>query len=219
MPRAINASFDKVRVLQRTLYRAAKTNSGRKLWRNDVLQRAYVTVRRNNGASGIDEMTFGHIENEIGIDLFLEGIRQQLIAKRYKPQAVRRVYIPKADGKQRPLGIPVIADRVVQAAAKIVLEPIFEAEFKDFSYGFRPKKSAQQALREIYKWLNFGCHHVIDADLKSYFDSIPHDKLLKSVKTRVTDRAILKLPRCGSRLESWKTCRCAPSSPARRKAV
>ncbi len=150
-------------------------------------------VRLNRGAAGVDEITFEHIENEIGNDVFLGNIREQLVAKRYKPQPVRRVYIPKADGKQRPLGIPIIADRVVQAAAKLVLEPIFEADFKDFSYGFRPGKSAQQALREVYKWLNFGCHHVIDADLKSYFDTIPHDRLLASVRARVVDRAVVKL--------------------------
>jgi group II intron reverse transcriptase/maturase len=150
-------------------------------------------VRLNRGAPGIDGQTFDHIENEVGTDVFLGGIRANLISKRYKPKAVRRVYIPKADGKQRPLGIPVIADRVVQAAAKIVLEPVFEADFQDFSYGFRPNKNAHQALREIYKWVNFGCHFVVDADLKSYFDTIPHDKLLQSVQTRVTDKAVLKL--------------------------
>jgi group II intron reverse transcriptase/maturase len=152
-----------------------------------------MAVRLNRGAPGIDGQTFDHIENEVGTDVFLGEIRAELISKQYKPKAVRRVYIPKADGKQRPLGIPVIADRVVQAAVKIVLEPIFEADFKDFSYGFRPNKNAHQALREIYKWVNFGCHFVVDADLKSYFDTIPHDKLLQSVQTRVTDKAVLKL--------------------------
>ncbi len=117
----------------------------------------------------------------------------KLIAKRYKPLPVRRVFIPKADGTQRPLGIPVIADRVVQAAVKIVIEPLFEANFKDFSYGFRPRKNAHQALREVYKWLNFKCHWVVDADFKSYFDTIPHDKLLLSVRTRVIDRSVVKL--------------------------
>jgi RNA-directed DNA polymerase len=200
LPKARNAPLDKVRVLQRKLYRAAKTNPNRKfgilydkLCRGDVLQRAYRVVRLNRGAAGIDEVTFEHIENEVGTDVFLGNIQKQLVAKRYKPQPVRRVHIPKADGKQRPLGIPIIADRVVQAAAKFVLEPIFEADFKDFSYGFRPEKNAQQALREVYKWLNFGCRYVIDADLKSYFDTIPHDKLLASVRTRVTDRAVVKL--------------------------
>jgi RNA-directed DNA polymerase len=164
-----------------------------KLCREDVLRRAYGQVKANAGAPGVDELTFDDIEKEIGLDAFLGGIRTQLAAKRYKPMPVRRAYIPKADGKQRPLGIPVIADRVVQAAVKIVLEPIFEADFKEFSYGFRPQKNAHQALREIYKWINFGCHYVVDADLKSYFDTIPHDKLLQSVRIRVIDRAVLKL--------------------------
>lgn len=204
MPSAENAPLDKVRVLQRKLYRAAKTNPKRKfgilydkICREDVLQRAYTLVRLNRGASGIDAITFEQVEKEIGLDSFLDGIREQLVAKRYKPQPVRRVYIPKADGKKRPLGIPVIADRVVQAAAKIVLEPLFEADFKEFSYGFRPQKSAHQALREIYKWLNFGCRYVIDADIKSYFDTIPHDKLLQSVRTRVIDANVVRL------LASW----------------
>jgi len=198
--KARNAPLEKVRVLQRALYRAAKANPNRKfgvlydkLCREDVLQRAYGQVKANAGAPGIDELTFDAIEKEIGLDAFLDDIRAQLAEKRYKPQPVRRVYIPKADGEQRPLGILVIADRVVQAAAKIVLEPIFEADFKDFSYGFRPQKNAQQALREIYKWLNFGCHYVVDADLKSYFDTIPHDRLLLSVRSRVIDRAVIKL--------------------------
>ena len=206
MPRAINAPLDKVQVLQRKLYRAAKTNPSRKfgvlydkVCREDVLRKAYVQVRLNRGAPGTDDVTFDHIENDIGTDVFLGEIRSQLVAKRYKPQPVRRVYIPKADGKQRPLGIPVIADRVVQAAAKIVLEPIFEADFLDFSYGFRPRKNAHQALREIYKWLNFGCRQVVDADLKSYFDTISHDRLLKSVRSRVTDEAVVKL------LSMWLT--------------
>ena len=103
------------------------------------------------------------------------------------------MYIPKADGTQRPLGIPIIADRVVQAAVKIAIEPLFEAVFKDFSYGFRPRKSAHQALREVYKWLNFKCHWVVDADLKSYFDTIPHDKLLLTVQSKVIDRSVVKL--------------------------
>jgi RNA-directed DNA polymerase len=164
-----------------------------KLCREDVLRRAYGQVKANAGAPGIDGLTFEVIEKEIGLNVFLGDLRTQLVAKRYKPKAVRRVFIPKADGKQRPLGIPVIADRVVQAAAKYVLEPIFEADFKDFSYGFRPQKNAHQALGEIYKWLNYGCHYVVDADLKSYFDTIPHDRLLKSVQVRVIDRALLKL--------------------------
>ena len=141
-------------------------------------------VKANDGAPGIDQQTFEIIEKEIGVDAFLRDIQERLLRKRYKPLPVRRVYIPKADGTQRPLGIPVITDRVVQAAVKIVIEPLFEASFKDFSYGFRPRKNAHQALREVYKWLNFGCHWVVDADFKSYFDTIPHDKLLLSVRSK-----------------------------------
>ena len=198
--KAQNMPLDKVRVLQRSLYRAAKADSKRtfgvlydKVCRGDLLRAAYAQVRANQGAPGIDRQSFEMIERGVGVETFLNELRYKLLAKRYKPQPVRRVYIPKADGSQRPLGIPVIADRVVQAAVKIVIEPLFEANFKDFSYGFRPRKSARQALREVYKWLNFKCRWVVDADLKSYFDTIPHDKLLLSVRTRVTDRSVLKL--------------------------
>jgi group II intron reverse transcriptase/maturase len=179
---------------------AAKANPKRKfgvlydkVCREDVLYAAYAQVRANKGASGIDQQTFGNIETTVGIGPFLSDLRERLVSKRYKPLPVRRVFIPKADGTQRPLGIPVIADRVVQAAVKIAIEPLFEAVFKNFSYGFRPRKSAHQALREIYKWLNFKCHYVVDADLKSYFDTIPHDKLLLSVRSKVIDRSVVKL--------------------------
>lgn len=202
--KAQNMPLDKVRVLQRSLCRAAKANPTRKfgvlydkVCRDDVLRAAYRQVKANGGAPGIDQQTFEIIEKEIGLDVFLRGIKERLLKKRYKPLPVRRVYIPKADGTQRPLGIPVIADRVVQAAVKIVIEPVFEASFKDFSYGFRPRKDAHKALREVYKWLNFGCHWVVDADLKSYFDSIPHDRLLLSVRSRVIDRSVVKL------IEMW----------------
>jgi len=198
--KAENTSLDKVRVLQRKLYLAAKTNPKRKfgvlydkVCREDVLRAAYAQVRANKGAPGIDQQTFEVIEKEVGVESFLSQLRAKLVIKRYKPLAVRRVFIPKADGTQRPLGIPVIADRVVQAAVKIVIEPLFEAVFKDFSYGFRPRKNAHQALREVYKWLNFGCRWVVDADLKSYFDTIPHDKLLLSVRSKVIDRSVVKL--------------------------
>lgn len=198
--KAQNMPLDKVRVLQRTLYRAAKANPTRKfgvlydkVCRDDVLRTAYRQVKANGGAPGIDQQTFEVVEKEIGLDEFLRSIKERLLKKRYKPLPVRRVYIPKADGTQRPLGIPVITDRVVQAAVKIVIEPLFEASFKDFSYGFRPRKSAHKALREVYKWLNFGCHWVVDADLKSYFDTIPHDRLLLSVRSKVIDRSVVKL--------------------------
>lgn len=198
--RAQNTPLERVRVLQRSLYRAAKANPTRKfgvlydkVCREDVLRLAYAQVKANGGAAGVDHQTFEHIEGAIGLDRFLGELRERLLAKRYRPQPVRRVYIPKADGSKRPLGIPVIEDRVVQAAVKTVIEPLFEADFKDFSYGFRPRKSAHHALREIYKWINFGCVHVVDADLKSYFDTIPHDKLLLSVRSRVIDRSVVKL--------------------------
>jgi RNA-directed DNA polymerase len=194
--KAQNTPLERVRVLQRKLYLAAKANPTRKfgvlydkVCREDVLRAAYVQVRANKGAPGVDRQTFEEFENGVGIDAFLNDIRQKLVGKPYKPLPVRRVFIPKADGTQRPLGIPVIVDRVVQAAVKIVIEPLFEASFRDFSYGFRPRKSAHQALREVYKWLNYKCHRVVDADLKSYFDTIPHDKLLLSVRPRsLTDQ-------------------------------
>lgn len=202
--KAENTSLERVRVLQRKLYLAAKTNPTRKfgvlydkVCQIDVLWMAYKQVRANKGAPGIDQQTLEVIEKEVGVGSFLAEIQTKLMEKRYTPLPVKRVYIPKADGTQRPLGIPVIADRVVQAAVKIVIEPLFEATFKDCSYGFRPRKNAQQALREIYKWLNFKCHWVVDADLKSYFDTIPHDKLLLSVRTRVIDRSVVKL------IEMW----------------
>jgi group II intron reverse transcriptase/maturase len=198
--KAENTPLDKVQVLQRKLYLAAKTNPKRKfgvlydkVCREDVLRAAYAQVKANKGAPGIDQQSFEMIEKEVGLGTFLNELRAKLVAKRYKPLPVRRVYIPKADGTQRPLGIPIIADRVVQAAVKIAIEPLFEAVFKDFSYGFRPRKSAHQALREVYKWLNFKCHWVVDADLKSYFDTIPHDKLLLTVQSKVIDRSVVKL--------------------------
>lgn len=198
--RAQNTPLEKVRVLQRSLYRAAKANPTRKfgvlydkVCRDDVLRIAYLRVKANGGAPGVDHQTFAVIEKGIGVDAFLRSIQEQLLKRRYRPLPVRRVYIPKADGAKRPLGIPVITDRVVQAAVKIVIEPLFEANFKDFSYGFRPRRSAHQALREVYERLKSGCHWVVDADIKSYFDQIPHDRLLLSVRSRVIDRSVVKL--------------------------
>jgi RNA-directed DNA polymerase len=199
---AQNTPLARVRVLQRSLYRAAKANPTRKfgvlydkLCRADVLQMAYAPVSANRGAAGIDQQTFAVIEKEIGTDTFLRSIQEQLSRRRYKPLPVRRVYIPKADGSERPLGIPVIIDRVVQAAVKIVIEPLFEADFKDFSYGFRPRKSAHQAPREVHERLKSGCRLVVDADIKSYFDRIPHARLLLSLRSRVIDRSVVKLIR------------------------
>lgn len=197
--KAIHIPLESVRVLQRKLYRAAKANPKRKfgvlydkIYRNDFLWSAWLNVKANQGSAGVDHQTIQDIE-EYGVVKLLREIQQLLMEKRYKPQAVLRVYIPKSDGRKRPLGIPTVADRIVQAAVKLVIEPIFEADFADFSYGFRPRRSAQQALREIYKWINFGCQWVVDADLKGYFDTIPHDKLIALVRERVTDKGIIKL--------------------------
>ena len=189
----------KVRVFQWKLYLSAKADKKRKfgnlydkVYREDFLSSAWNCVKRNKGAAGIDLQTLEDIE-EYGVQKFLDEIQDQLKGKKYRPKSVKRVYIPKSNGKKRPLGIPTVRDRVVQTAVKFVIEPIFEADFQEFSYGFRPRRNANQAIREIYKYLNFGCNWIIDADLKGYFDTIPHDKLILSVKERITDKAIIKL--------------------------
>lgn len=152
---------------------------------------AYRLVRANKGSPGIDGMNFEDIEQKTGIDTFLSELAQDLKDKTYHPSPVRRVMIPKADGSQRPLGIPTIRDRVAQMAVKLVIEPIFEADFCPNSYGFRPKKSAHDAVDEIADALHHGFTQVIDADLSKYFDSIPHAKLLAVVAERIVDSAIL----------------------------
>ena len=193
---------DKVRQLQRQLYVAAKRSSGRRfhalfdrIHRSDVLWEAWRRVRRNKGSAGVDKQTLVEVES-YGVDRFVEEIASELRAGEYRPRAVLRRYIPKADGKRRPLGIPTVRDRVVQMAATLVLEPIFEADFLPCSYGFRPKRGATGALETIRKLgATTGTNHVLDADIQDYFGSIDHEKLLKLVSRRVSDRRVLKLLR------------------------
>ena len=189
---------DKIRDLQRGLYLKAKREPRfrfyllhDKVWREDILKHAYRLVRANGGAPGIDGETFQSIENGEGEAKFLSKLQQELKEKTYRAQPVRRVYIPKADGKQRPLGIPTIRDRVAQMAVKLVIEPIFEADFEGCSYGFRPKRDAHQAVGAIRQALYNGHLDVFDADLTQYFDTISHSKLLILVARRTSDRHIL----------------------------
>jgi RNA-directed DNA polymerase len=201
MPETAKIPIDKVRQLQRKLYVCAKQSRTRRfhalydrIYRSDVLWEAWRRVRSNGGAAGIDAETIQAIE-ERGPGEFLAEIQAALQAGRYRPSPVKRRYIPKADGKQRPLGIPTVRDRVVQMAAKIVMEPIFEADFQPCSYGFRPKRSAQQALEAIRVAGNQGHNFVVDADIQGYFDNIQRDTLMELVKERISDRRVLKLIR------------------------
>lgn len=199
--RKANNTIEKVRQLQRKLYLAAKKNSKRKfhalydkIIREDILREAWKRVKTNGGAGGIDGISINDVEN-YGVEKLLAEIRQNLQEGNYRPEPVKRVYIPKADGKKRPLGIPVIKDRIVQMAMKIVIEPVFEADFKESSYGFRPKRNARQALEIVRKACNNQGLWVVDADIQGYFDNINHEKLMKLVEMRINDRRILKMIR------------------------
>src|SRR6201997_4645529 len=188
-----------IRTLQRKLYRKAKAEPAYrfyllydKIYREDILRHAYALARFNAGAPGVDGMTFAAIEAS-GLEEWLAGLREELISKTYRPDPVRRVMIPKPGGGERPLGIPTIRDRVVQTAAKLVLEPIFEADFEDSAYGYRPRRGAGDAIKEVHRLLCRGYTGVGDADLSKYFDTIPHAELLRCVPRRIVDGEVLRL--------------------------
>jgi RNA-directed DNA polymerase len=189
----------KIRELQIKLYRKAKNEPDYrfyllydKIYRADILSHAYALARANKGAPGVDGQSFEEIESK-GLEEWLTGIREELRNKAYQPQPVRRVLIPKPGGGERPLGIPSIKDRVVQTAAKLVIEPIFEADLEPNAYGYRPKRSAQDAIRKVHELLCEGYTDVVDADLSKYFDTIPHCALLQCVARRIVDRNVLRL--------------------------
>jgi len=190
--------IDKVLRLQSRLREAAKRHTGRRfhalydrIWRSDVLREAWRRVKRNKGAAGVDAQTIAAIQ-QYGEERFLSEIRALLRAGRYRPAAVLRRYIPKADGRRRPLGIPTVRDRVVQAAAKLVLEPIFESDFEESSHGFRPGRGATGALEVLRKTAH---NHVLDADIHDFFGSLDHKVLMKRIERRVSDRRVLRLVR------------------------
>ena len=188
---------------QVSLFKEAKSNPGKKfnniyhwLWEEEVLMLAWESVRKNKGVGGVDNLNIDDIESS-GVTKFLNNIIFEIKQSSYEPAPVKRVYIPKGNGRLRPLGITTIKDRVVQTAVKLIIEPIFEADFEDFSYGFRPDMSTKDACTAVCKWLNAGCVNVFDADIASCFDSIPHIRLMEQVRRRLADPCILSL------IDSW----------------
>jgi RNA-directed DNA polymerase len=192
---------EKIRTLQKKLYLKAKEEPGYrfyllydKIYREDVLAHAYERVKANKGAPGVDGQTIEMIESQ-GLEEWLNGLRKDLRGKTYQPQPVRRVMIPKPGGGERPLGIPTVRDRVVQTATKLVIEPIFEADLEPNAYGYRPKRSAKDAIQRVHQLLCEGYTDVVEADLSKYFDTIPHGELMRSVARRIVDRDVLHLVR------------------------
>jgi len=193
------ATPEKIRTLQRKLYGKAKAAPAfrfhqlyDKIHREDILVHAYALARANGGAPGVDGVSFERVE-AAGLEGWLAGIRKDLVEKTYRPQPVRRVMIPKPGGGERPLGIPTIRDRVVQTAAKLVLEPIFEADLDPAAHGYRPGRSGADAIKAVHALLCRGYTDVVDADLSKYFDTIPHQELMRSVARRIVDRQVLRL--------------------------
>ena len=190
---------ENIRTLQRKLYLKAKAEPAYrfyllydKFWREDIFRHAYALAKANKGAAGVDGETFAQIESA-GPEMWLDRLRDEVRTKSYRPQPVRRVMIPKPGGGERPLGIPTIRDRVVQTAAKLVLEPIFEADLEPCAYGYRPGRSAVDAIRLVHDLLKQGYTDVVDADLTKYFDTIPHGDLMTSIARRIVDRDVLRL--------------------------
>jgi RNA-directed DNA polymerase len=199
---ARTAEQDKVRELQRTLYRVAKEDPGRrfhalydKVWRRDVLERAWDQVRRNRGAPGIDRQTIEDVER-YGVSRMLDELAADLKAGSWRPLPTRRVFIPKpGTEEQRPLSIPAVRDRIVQAAVKTIIEPVFEADFLPCSFGFRPKRSTHDALQVLIDEAWQGRRWVVETDIASCFEAIPHDRLMATIEERISDRHVLKMLR------------------------